>query len=260
VNVLDLSLTDGVELDLRDSSALAHRLLIVSLDSPEADLSQAAIEALSSDLLPDWYDDWVMPEAAQWHELRVHALVALADKLTSVRRYADSAQAANLAIKAEPLRESGYAALIRIHQAQGNQTAVNTVFEQYRSLARTELSAEPTSELQTLVANLAPREASSVIRQVRTAVAGEETRAFEVVALGISMEPSIRHGDKLLVSLGIQLEAGRVVVATHQDVWIVKRLMLRDGALVLRSDNADEEVAIADVDIKGVVLEIHRTI
>ena len=65
------------------------------------------------------------------------------------------------------------------------------------------------------------------------------------------MEPSIRHGDKLLVSENIKLEAGRIVIATHDDAWIVKRLVLRDGGLVLRSDNADEEVALADVDEAG---------
>lgn len=42
--------------------------------------------------------------------------------------------------------------------------------------------------------------ASSVMVQARTAVAGEETRGFEIFATGISMEPTIRHGDRLLVS------------------------------------------------------------
>jgi DNA-binding SARP family transcriptional activator len=261
VNVLDLSLSDGVAVDLRDSTALAHRLLIVAPESPDVDLSRATIEALASDLLPDWYDEWVVGEAAQWHELRVRALEALSDKLTSVGRYPDAMQAANLAIAAEPLRESARATLIRVYQAEGKQQAAWEAFEQYRSALRAELDSEPTPALRALAAGSPQQpEASSVMRQVQTAAAGEETRAFEVVASGISMEPSIRHGDKLLVSQDIGLEAGRVVIATHQGVWIVKRLMLRDGVLVLRSDNADEEVALADVDVKGVVVEIRRTI
>ena len=105
-----------------------------------------------------------------------------------------------------------------------------------------------------------PSDTSFAMRQARRAVAGEETRAFEVVASGISMEPSIRHGDRLLVSHEVALEAGRIVVATHDEVWIVKRLAMRDGALVLRSDNADEELALAAVDIQGVVVELSRTV
>lgn len=56
------------------------------------------------------------------------------------------------------------------------------------------------------------------------------------------------------------LAAGRIVVAVHDDVWIVKRLAMRDGKLVLRSDNADEEVGIEDVEVKGVVVELRRMI
>lgn len=104
------------------------------------------------------------------------------------------------------------------------------------------------------------REWPLIIRQVRTAVAGEETSAFEVVASGISMEPTIRHGDKLLVSRDIKLAAGRIIVAIHEGVWIVKRLALRDGALVLRSDNANEEVALAAVDVQGTVVELRRMV
>ena len=101
---------------------------------------------------------------------------------------------------------------------------------------------------------------SSAMRLARTAVAGEETRGFEVVASGISMEPSIRHGDRLLVSRDVTLEAGRVVVAIHAGAWIVKRLAMRAGELILRSDNADEELDLAAVQIQGVVVELNRTI
>ena len=74
------------------------------------------------------------------------------------------------------------------------------------------------------------------------------------------MEPSIHHGDQLFVSHEVTLAAGRIVVAVHDDVWIVKRLAMRDGKLVLRSDNADEEVGIEDVEVKGVVVELRRMI
>ncbi len=63
VDVLELELAPGVSLDLRDSRALAHRLLIVDALPSDADMTTAAIEALSSELLPDCYDDWVVIEA-----------------------------------------------------------------------------------------------------------------------------------------------------------------------------------------------------
>jgi SOS-response transcriptional repressor LexA len=179
----------------------------------------------------------------------------------SVGRYADAVQAAKLAITAQPLPESGHTALTRVYHAEGDRPAARAGFEQGRAALRAPSGVETTPWLQASVASSPSRHwVSSVVRQLQTAAAGEDTRALEVVASGISMEPSIRHGDKLLVSHDVELEAGRVVIARHRDVWIVKRLMLRDGVLVLRSDNADEEVELGDVEIKGVVVEIRRTI
>lgn len=261
ISVLDLSLAEGVEVDLRDSQALAHRLLIVDLDAPDTDLTREAIEALSSDLLPDSYEDWTLLESERWHALRVRALEALAQKLAVAGRWGDAAEAAQHVIVAEPLRESAYAVMIGIQQAQGDPAGARITFDRYRQLVRSELNIEPSPALEALITSpirLTPHD--SAIREVQTALAGEATRDFEVVASGISMEPSIRHGDKLFVSPDVDLDAGRIVIATHRGAWIVKRLALRDGKLVLRSDNVDEEVPLADVEVKGVVVELRRTV
>lgn len=260
VTLLDLTLKKTVSLDLRDSQALAHRLLIVGVDPTESDLSAATLQALSVELLPDWYDEWLSIDAAQWHRLRINALEALVDMLLEAGRPAMAEEAAELIVAAEPLSEGGYSALIRTHLARGERAKANETYDRYRDLIRNEMDVEPSAELARLLARPGAglMSASSVMRLAQTAVAGEETRAFEVVAFGISMEPSIRHGDKLFVSQDVNLEAGRIVVAVHDDIWIVKRLALRDGSLVLRSDNANEEVSLGDVEIKGVVVELRR--
>lgn len=105
-----------------------------------------------------------------------------------------------------------------------------------------------------------PRAPASVVFRARTAAAGEDAVEFEVVASGISMEPTVRHGDLLLVSPSVALAAGRIVVAKHGETWLVKRLAERDGGLVLRSDNADEELDLDAVDIQGTVVELRRTL
>src|SRR2546421_4319112 len=58
VNPSDLRLSSSVQVDLREAQLLAHRLLEAA-DQPldPADLSGAAIAALSEELLPDWYED-----------------------------------------------------------------------------------------------------------------------------------------------------------------------------------------------------------
>jgi DNA-binding SARP family transcriptional activator len=149
----ELALADGVFVDIRDARLLAHRLLNPGMEQA-GDLSDRAISTLSVDLLPDWYDDWAVAEAEEWRQLRLHALDALADRLTRNGRYADATSAALAAVKAEPLRETAHAALIRVYLAEGNRAEALAAYEHYRALLSSELGLEPTALLNTLIEDL----------------------------------------------------------------------------------------------------------
>jgi DNA-binding SARP family transcriptional activator len=153
VTASSLELTQGVAVDLRDARALAHRLLGPTPPA-EADLSAAATASLSLDLLPFWYDDWALLEAEDWHQLRLHALEALVGDLTAARRYGDATTAAGAAIRADPLRESAQAALIRVHLAEGNQSEALRAFDRFSHLLQADLGLAPTPQLHELVADL----------------------------------------------------------------------------------------------------------
>ncbi|MFG3494908.1 nickel-type superoxide dismutase maturation protease [Streptomyces sp. NPDC047928] len=77
---------------------------------------------------------------------------------------------------------------------------------------------------------------------------GREPRAAFGIAevTGLSMVPTLRHGDRLLVHYGAVLRPGDVAVLRHplqQDLLIVKRLVERRGAgWWVLGDNADAEV------------------
>ncbi len=152
----DLRLADHVAVDLRESRALAHRLLDRHVSMSEADLSDRAIAALSAELLPDWYDDWAVVEAEDWRQLRLHALDALAGQLTATGRYADAAGAALGAVKVDPLRETSHAALIRVYLAEGNRAEALAAFAHYRALLLADLGLEPSPAIQALVTGIQP--------------------------------------------------------------------------------------------------------
>jgi DNA-binding SARP family transcriptional activator len=86
----------------------------------------------------------------------VHALEALAGRLTQAQRFGEAAAAASVAVRADPLRESACAALVRVHLAEGNQSDALDEFHRYRNLIRTELALEPTPLLGDLVRDLGP--------------------------------------------------------------------------------------------------------
>jgi DNA-binding SARP family transcriptional activator/DNA-binding HxlR family transcriptional regulator len=149
-----LSLAEAVIVDLRDGRALARRLVRATGSPSDADISPAAISLLSLELLPDWYDDWVLAEAEDWRQLRMNALEAAADRLIAAGRLAEASSAARAAIKVEPLRESAHAALIRVHLAEGNQSEALRVFDRYRALITSVLDLEPTPIICSLVAGI----------------------------------------------------------------------------------------------------------
>ncbi|WP_214415443.1 AfsR/SARP family transcriptional regulator [Sphaerisporangium fuscum] len=150
----EVRLREGTEVDLEEARALARRVLDPAEPISDHDLSAFSVEALSMDLLPGWYDDWVVHVAEEWHQLRLHALEALAEEFTREGRFADAVTAAGVAVRAEPLRESAYAALIRAHLAEGNQAEALRDFERYERLLDTELGLRPTPRLEELVADL----------------------------------------------------------------------------------------------------------
>jgi DNA-binding SARP family transcriptional activator len=156
VTVGHLSLAEAVAVDIHHSRALARRLVDRDATPCDSDIVGAAVSALSEDLLPGWYDDWAVIAAEDWRQLRLHALEAVAARLTAADRLAEAAAAARAAVQAEPLRESARAALIRVHVAEGNQSNAVGEFERYRVLLRAELNLEPTVRLRRILDDVEP--------------------------------------------------------------------------------------------------------
>lgn len=147
----DLALAPDIDVDLREARALAHRLTEPEATPRPEDLTTAAIQLLSQDCVPDWYDDWAILESEQWRQLRLHALDALVSHLSAAGRNGDAVAAALAAMRADPLRESACAALIRVHLAEGNQSEAIRAFARYEALLMRELGIQPTPALRDLL-------------------------------------------------------------------------------------------------------------
>ncbi len=156
-NKLELGLAEGVMVDLRHAQTLARRLLDPAATHVGPELGTAAAVTLSADLLPGWYDEWALTEAEEWRLLRLHALEALARRLTAAGRWGEAAAAAAAAVRAEPLRQSARDALIQVHLAEGNQSEAVREFERYRALLNAELGLEPTQRLHRLLQDVQNR-------------------------------------------------------------------------------------------------------
>lgn len=150
-----VALGDEVRVDVDETvGAAAFALGAAACGSPDVDGRQAGnwIPVLGSrhrdtDLLPGWYDEWVIFERERLRHLRLHALEAVAARLTEQGQFALALDLALEALRCEPLRESAQRAVISTHLAEGNITEAIHAFERYRSLLHEQLGLSPSRQL-----------------------------------------------------------------------------------------------------------------
>jgi DNA-binding SARP family transcriptional activator len=146
-----LALAPNVQVDVHEFLASAR--LIARGDDPGT--RAPALVMRGGELLPGWGDEWVALERERIHQLRLHALEALSDRLLKAGRHADALEAALAAVAVEPLRESARRAAVRVHLAESNQHEAIRQYLAFRDLLRSELGVEPSPALTGLVGSQA---------------------------------------------------------------------------------------------------------
>ena len=140
-----LALHEDVEVDLGRLEAWAARVLSGTPD--EADLAVDPGPIAELELLPGWYDDWVLAVRERVELRLLHALEALSRLLGEAGQPAAAVEAVHVAVLAQPLRESGQRALIEAHQAAGDWVAARQQYDAFRSILRREIGVEPSFRL-----------------------------------------------------------------------------------------------------------------
>jgi DNA-binding SARP family transcriptional activator len=132
-----LALAAGVDVDV-------HQLL----DASYRAVAQVPPRTqLWGELLPGWYEDWVILEREQFRERRVNALEALAERLLAEKQYAASMEVAMACIAAEPLREGGHRIAARVHLAERNYSEAVRHIESYLQLLYAEIEDTPSRQI-----------------------------------------------------------------------------------------------------------------
>jgi DNA-binding SARP family transcriptional activator len=149
-----LSLEERVRVDVHELRAWADRVIGGSARPDDLACGPYVEDAL--DLLPGWYDDWMVLERERLRQRVLHALEAQSQELSRRGCHADAVEAAIAAVNAEPLRESAQRTLILAYLAEGNWIEAERVLVGYRRLLARELRVTPSDELVHLVTVHAP--------------------------------------------------------------------------------------------------------
>lgn len=144
-----LSFSERVHVDAIDFEERAYRIL----HKPQ-NLALTELTCERQELLPGWYDDWVLVERERSRQLQLHVLEAAGEELLSRHKPGPALCAALDAVQVEPLRESAHRLVIRIHISEGNTWEATRHYRWYLRLLRDELGVSPTEQLEELAAGL----------------------------------------------------------------------------------------------------------
>jgi DNA-binding SARP family transcriptional activator len=124
---------------------------LVSGCATQDDLFVANWRGDTLDLLPAFYDEWLIFERERIRQRLLHALEALSRRLVASGRPADAVDAAIWAVSADPVRESANRILIEAYLAEGNLIEASRAYQRYRDIVRRELGVAPGKQLISLI-------------------------------------------------------------------------------------------------------------
>ncbi len=146
-----LWLNPSVQVDFQDVVSRAVSIVNSQETGSEPQELVGQLGLFRSDLLPDWYEDWVLVEQERFRQLRLHALETICERLTSAGRYALALEAGLAAVACEPLRESAQRQVIGVHLLEGNLTEALRQYHRYARLLADQLGASPSPPLRRML-------------------------------------------------------------------------------------------------------------
>jgi DNA-binding SARP family transcriptional activator len=150
--LLDTSRTTiGLRPDVHVDVADLHQCVDDIAHSVDVDPTRAMTIIEHADLLPGWYEDWVLFERERLEHVRLRALEDLAVNELARGEPVLAVEAAEGAIGIEPLRETAHALVIQAHIAAGNRSAAIRAYQLYRLRLMRELGIEPSPDVFALI-------------------------------------------------------------------------------------------------------------
>jgi len=143
-----LRLDPGVAIDVRHAGRRADLLIRMPEEHCDRDVE---LLGAAGELLPDWYDDWILFERERFRQLRLHALDSLCRAHTAAGAFAQAILTGLAAVALEPLRESSHRALISAYIAEGNPSEAVRHYGLYKRHLAGALGLDPTPRMEMLM-------------------------------------------------------------------------------------------------------------
>lgn len=173
-NAPGICAVDVVEFELR----LRHAALHPQPDEQIGALEQA-VSLYRGELLPGAYNDWLLAERERLAEEVAGALEQLAGLYEARGDYAEALRPAQELLRCDPLRETAYARLMRLHALNDDRAAALRAYHLCESTLRRELNVAPaaaTRDLYERLLSATPQVGAPPALQARPLLVGRETQ------------------------------------------------------------------------------------
>lgn len=131
---------------------------------------EKAIEHYQGDLLPGCYDDWILAPRERLSRMYIRAVDQLAQLLEAQRDYATALRYAQRLRRHDPLRETAYRRLMRLHALNGDRAKALQAYHRCATLLERELGVEPSETTQAAYESLLIAKHETASRPHRRAV------------------------------------------------------------------------------------------
>lgn len=217
-------------------------------------LIRQAVALYKGELLPGFYEDWIVQERLRLEDLYVSALRRLAEAHQEAGESDEAIQAWRLAVAKEPLQEEGHLALMRLYLQSDRPASAVQQFRELQTALREELREEPGEEAKRLYAaaqakgDNPDRGASRLSFESPASPRSEPTVRLPILLNRLrgrteeieSALTQIDGGARLVTLLGpagtgktrLSVEIGRRLAEKGWSVWFVPLADLSDAAMV----------------------------
>ena len=193
----------SVVFDDQSSYWLDATVLLEPAEELPVEEIMAAIQLYRGELLPGFYDEWIVLERDRLQAAYQQKMNLLLERLVTAGRWDDSVQWSEQWIRLDHAPEPAYRALLRAHAGLGNQGMVGVTYQRCVASLERELSVEPSPETQQLY------------EQIRHQELGGKASISSLIAGPTGQQPSFledgkRHTLDMPIFVAREYELGRL--------------------------------------------------